>query len=473
MKHRKTKKNNGAAAMAVTVVLFVLLIGLTAALIMVFRATSAEVDTFDLNRVTSDKEQAEIDITGYFLPEFAGITTDGVRLGISSSAGIVREVFRLAAPAVSEILKEEHLKGELTDEEWLALADEEDSLYFRFHQQVPLTVLSLFSGLYGSGEENGGADGYVYEMLVLPYSESIRRRSGVIRAAVRDSEGKSLLFMKALPDYVLTAEALEQTADSYRSSLYAFRFDGNSCASPTEPVFLSPVSFRNIIINGDTATMLHDSESETETLLRSFGLNPDKLLSTHKGADGACSFIDTRGILYIRSSEIEYRSTSDGGLRVSDLTAREWDTEPHIVQSCIAASVGIWNRIRAIGRLYTGDEADLMLSSVSSDGHRVTVRFLYTVDNLRIASEQPAMETVFENGILRSAKIHTIAVMTLGTRGVSLSEGWFLGTLDRTIPRNVTLVYRNRYAPVDSADYTSDAVGAEWAAVSAAGKEDD
>ena len=459
--------------MVVTAVLFVVLIGLTAALIMVFRATSSEVDAFDLNRVTSDKEQAEIDITGYFLPEFAGITSGGVRLGICSSAGIVREVFRLAAPAVSEILTEEFLEGELSDEEWLLLAAEKDSLYFRFHQQIPLTVLSLFSGLYSGREETCGTDGYVYEMLVLPYSESGRRRNGVIRAAFRDSEGKSLLFSKTQPDYVLTAEDLEQTADSYHSSLYAFRFDSNSCSSPTEPVFLSSVSFRNIIINGDTATMLHDSESETEILLRSFGLNPDKLLSTHKETNGACSFIDTRGILYIRSSEIEYRSTSDGGLRVSDLTSREWDTEAHTVQSCIAASVGIWNRIRAIGRLYTGDEADPILSSVSSDGHTVTVRFLYTVDNLRIASDQPAMETVFENGILRSAKIHTIAVMTLGTRGVSLSEGWFLGTLNRTIPRNVTLVYRNRYAPVDSADYTSDAVGAEWAAVSAVGKEDD
>ena len=60
-------------------VLFAVLIGLTAALIMTFLASSSEAETFDLEQATADKNTSSVDLTGYFLPEFAGITSGGVR----------------------------------------------------------------------------------------------------------------------------------------------------------------------------------------------------------------------------------------------------------------------------------------------------------------------------------------------------------------------------------------------------------
>ncbi len=453
--------------------LLVVLIGLTAALIMTFLASSSEAETFDLEQVTADKTTATVDLTGYFLPEFAGIVSDGIGYGISSSAGIAGELFRLGASTVSELLTVECFRGEITDDEWLKLAAEESSLYFRFHERTPISVLTVFAGLYCGQEPGLAVQGYAAEMLILPYVESMQYQSGMVRAAVRDLDGTMYLFAKASPQSVLTAEDLAQTSDSYRSSMYRFVFalDDYSAASPTEPVFTVPVSFRNIIITGNTASLMAANETETEELLRVFEINPDKLLTTHTEEDGTHSYIDTQGVLYIRPSEIAYRSTSDGGIRVSDLTTVSMDTTANTLQSYIAASAEMWHRICSIGRLYTGEEADLVLTSLTASGGMVTVRFAYTMDNLRIMTGQPAFEAVFENGSLRSASVHTIAVMNLGTRGESLGEVWFRGTLGGAIAENVTLVYRARYASAHSADYTADAVAAEWAAVVAAAEE--
>lgn len=466
MAHKHHRRRPGdTIGMLAAAGLFVVLIGLTAALIMTFLASSAESEAFDLQQVTADKNKSTVDLTGYFLPEFAGITTGGTGRGISGSSGITAEIFRMSAPALSELMAVECFRGQITGEEWLLLAGESDSVYFRFHERTPLAVLALFAGLYSENESGTAVQGYACELLILPYRESEQYQSGIIRAAVRDSDGTAYLFAKASPQYALTPEDLAQTADSYQSSLYGFVFAGETytASSPTEPVFTAPVSFRNIIITGNTASLM--SESETEDMLRVFEINPDKLLTTHTEDDGTRSYVDSQGVLYIRPSEIEYRSTSDSGIRADDLTGTRWDTTAHTLESYIAASAALWNRICDVGRLYTGEDADVILTSASSYGGTVTVRFAYTMDNLRIMTGCPAMEAVFENGRLRSAAVHTIAVMNLGTRGESADERWFFRTMDGIVPDDVTLVYRDSYSPAYSADYAADAVAAEWAAL--------
>ena len=460
--------------MLAAAVLFVVLMGLTAALIVAFLASSAESETFDLEQVTADKTTAAVDLTGYFLPEFAGIISDGTGRGISASSGITAEIFRMSAPALSEMMAVECFRGQITEEEWLLLAGEENSVYFRFHERLPIALLSLFAGLYSGNDSGIAVQGYACELLVLPYRESEQYGGGMIRAAVRDYDGTAYLFAKASPRSTLTAEDLAQTADSYRSSLYEFEFAGDRyrAQSPTEPVFTVPVDFRNIIITGNTASLME--EHECENLLRVFDINPDKLLTAHTESDGTRSYADTQGVLYIHPSEIQYRSTSDSGIRADDLAPVRWDTNAHTLESYIAASVQLWHRICGVGKLYTGEDADVILTSASSQGGRVTVQLSYTMDNLRIMTGCPAMEAVFENGGLLSASVHTIAVMNLGTRGETADERWFFRTLDE-VPGNVTLVYRDRYSPAYSADYAADSLAAEWAALTVTydGKGDD
>ncbi|MBQ8187259.1 MAG: hypothetical protein IJ037_10385 [Clostridia bacterium] len=467
MKKNGTKKNTGIPAMIVTAVLFAVLLLLTGALTTVFLATSAEVDTFDLAQVTSGRDDGDIDITGYFLPEFAGITSGGERWGISASANIVGELFRLASPAITEILTPECLAGEIDTAEWTALAEEKYSVYLRFHERTPLSALTLFTGLYSGSEPDGGVTGYASELLLLPYGESIEHKTGIMRAAVRDTDGTAHLYIKLRPDEMLTPEDLEQTVTSYRSSLGTFVFAGEdySAASPTEPVFVTPVEFRNIIIIGDTGTLLAESDDESEKLLRVFDINPDKLLSSHTESDGTRTFVDTQGMLSIRKDGISYQSTSDGGIRLSDITGVM--TDDASLHSYIGAAVVLWREIHDIGETYVGEDASLQLSGISAGEGVVKVSFAYAVDNLRIMTGIPAFTAVFENGILRSAELHTIGVLNLGTRGQSANEWWFFDTISAITPQNVTLVYRAEYASLYSLDYDADLVSAEWAAITA------
>lgn len=466
MKKTTAKKNTGIPAIIVTAVLFAVLLVLTGALTTVFLATSAEVDTFDLAQVTSGRDNGDMDITGYFLPEFAGITSQGARWGISASANIVGELFRLTAPSVSELLSPDCLAGEIDTAEWTALSEEKHSVYLRFHERTPLSVISLFAGLYSGREPESGVTGYAEELLLLPYGESSEHKTGIMRAAVRDSDGTVTLYLKLRPAEMLTPEDLEQTVNSYRSSLRTFVFAGDRFASssPTEPVFMSPVDFRNIIIIGDTGTLLAEDDDDSEEVLRVFDINPDKLLSSHTESDGTRTFVDAQGMLSVRNDGIFYQSTSDGGIRLSDVTGVM--TDEISLHSCIGASVILWKEIRAVGETYVGEDADIELSGVSASGGRVKISFSYTVDNLRIMTGRPAFTAVFENGILRSAELHTISVLNLGSRGQSANEWWFYGTLDGVRPQNVTLAYRAKYASLYSIDYDADLVTAEWAAVS-------
>lgn len=470
---KSTQKNTGTISVIVTVILFAVLLLLTAALTTVFLAASSEVDAFDLKQVTSGREDADTDITGYFLPEFAGITAQDERYGISFPSSIVSELFRLGAPVIYEILSPEFYAGKLDEDAWLRLSEEKYSVYLRFHERTSLGVLSLYAGLY-SGERAGkDVPGYASELLLLPYGDSVTYENGIIRIAVRDSDGQAYLYVGRQPDSILAGEDLVQTVSSYQTRLKPFVFAGDDypAASPTEPVFMSTVNYRDIIIMEDTASLLAANAEESEKLLRVFDINPDKLLTSHTDVDGTRTFVDTQGMLSVGKSDISYRSTTDGGIRISELTGVSAEDTAYSIRSYIGASVLLWSRIRDIGESYVGQDSDLQLSGISYADGAVTVKFSYAVDNLRIMTGRPAFSAVFENGILRSAQLHTIAVLNLGTRGQSANEWWFYRTLDGISAQNVTLVYRAVYASPYSVDYDKDAIGAQWAAITVPAEE--
>ncbi len=473
MKKKGTQKNTGAAFLIVTAILFAVLLLLTAALTTVFLAASSEVDSFDLKQVTSDRDDADTDITEYFLPEFAGITVNGERFGISSPSSIVSELFRLGAPVIHEILAPEYCEEELSADAWKRLAEEKNSVYLRFHERTSLGVLSLYAGLY-SGEHSGpDVPGYTAELLLLPYLESNTSNNGIMRIAVRDSDGRATLYISRQPDAILTVEDLAKAVSSYQTRLKPVVFAGDEypAASPTEPVFMSVVDCREIIIIGDTASLLAPGDEEEEKLLRVFDINPDKLLTSHTESDGTRTFVDTQGMLSIRTSEISYRATTDGGIRLSELTGGSDEEASYSFRSYIGGAALLWNRIRDIGESYVGEDADLQFSGISYANGAVTVEFSYAVDNLRIITGKPAFSAVFENGILRSVQLHTVSVLNLGTRGQSANEWWFYQTIGGITPQNVTLVYPAVYASPYSVDYDKDAIGAQWAAITVPAEE--
>lgn len=456
MNHKPIQKKTDKIVLVIAAVLFVLLCVLTAATINVITNSSSVKSSvpFDLDRVTADKTAEYADVSDILLPSFIGITSDGVRRGVSVSANTVAELYRTITPTLAAILADEY--ADTVDEDlWNSMAQAENSVYVRYHSEIPDYVVSTFA-LHGNTTRNS-LNSYIYELILTPYSEA----SDTVTAAVRSADGNVVVYEQSSPEEIITAEDLRRVQRSYRSSLRTFEFMGDSAAvsSPTEPVFLESVQTRNIIITGYSGSLVQNSEEEIEAIMRLFSFNPDKLLNQHEEEDGSTSYIDTKGILYLRNSSFEYTATADGGIPIENYIGY---TESVGLMDYIQTAATIFDRITAVSRHYTGGDADITLASVENSGGVIRLTYEYTFDNLKITDIEPAFTVTFEDGMLREAKLYTVAVRNLGDRTQVFDEWWFADHLESRMTddmqpyRNIGLVYRR--------DFVSGSVKAEWCA---------
>lgn len=461
MKYGRKQKNSEKIVLAAAVVLFVLLCVLTAATLSVVMSSSSVQSTvpFDLGRITADKTAEYADVSDLLLPSFIGITADGARQGVSSSVNTVAELYRMITPTLAAVMADEYCTK--ADEAlWNDLAREENSVYIRYHSELNDYVVSVFADSGNTARNSLNA--YIYELFLLPYSES----TNAVRAAVRSQSGEVYVYEQSSPEEIITDDDLRRMQRSYRSALTEFEFAGERAflQSPTEPLFRSEITSRNVIITGGSGALVQNSSKEMEELMRLFSLNPDKLLNRHTESDGSTSYIDRQGILYLRNDVFEYAAVSDGGISLENYIGY---TDNIGLMDYVQASMVIFDEMGTINRHLTGGDADITLTSVESGGGSVTLTYEYTFDNLLITGIEPALVCVFEEGMLKSAKLYTLAVRNLGDRMDSIEEWWFADyTEGRTeagvVYGNIGLVYRS--------DFVSDSVSAEWCAESFGGR---
>lgn len=458
MKDRAERKNTEKILLITAAILFMLLCVLTVATISVISNSSSVQSSvpFDLDRITADKNAEYSDVSGTLLPSFIGITADGVRQGVSASANTVAELYRMITPLLASVIADEY--ATLGDDSlWSSLAEKENSVYIRYHHELPDHVISIFAD--SGNTVRNSLNSYIYELILLPYSES----TDTVTVAARSQNGSVCVYEQSSPEEIITDEDLRRVLRSYRSGLTEFSFidETISAESPTEPVFLDSVSTRNIIITGQSGALIQNSSEDIEALMRLFTLNPDKLLNRHTESDGSTSYIDTQGILYLRNSTFEYTATAEGGISLGNYIGYSDSME---LMDYIQAAMSIFNDIRALNRNYTGGDADITLASVEVSGGNVKLTYEYTFDNLRIVDIEPAFIIEFENGMLRSARLYTIAVRNLGDKAESIEEWWFVDYISKCMTEPLIssgLVYRS--------DFRSESVKAEWCAdVSAA-----
>lgn len=428
--------------------LFVLLAVLTYTTITLLRYSSSGMNTvpFDLEQITAQQNADEIEISDLILPAFIGITSDNTRRGTSVSVNTAADLYDAVMPVLAECFTDA-CASEGSDEHWKNAAAEPSSVYIRYHSSLPDYLIHTVSG----GSVSADNSAYVYEMFLLPYSES----TDTITIAARSKDGVVTVFTKHAPTEILTAEDLRRFLRSYRSMLTAFSFPGSDADDfRTEPVFQTSVSTRNVIITSRTALLLQNSAEDTQSLLRLFSLNPDKLLSSHISANGTGSYVDQKGILYIRSSSFGYQAAQDGGIPFDSFAASD---DSASLASYLRASLLLFESIRSLNIHFAGGDADIMLTSVETADNRISITFDYTFDNIRIADIQPAFAVTFENGMLVSAELYTLSVRNLGTRTDSVDEWWIekqYTDLHKTAPLDITLVY--------PADFISESVCAQW-----------
>lgn len=455
MKKNVSKSSRELGVRIAVPVLFAALCFLTILTISTISWSNRASAGFDLDGLTNETRRTEADLADYLLPEFIGVTVDGVRSGVSGSVNVISELYALLTPTLRSAF---YSTVPLNEGNWENCTAAENSVYIKYHSELPDGILALFAGMgTNTSADSVNFRGNVREIFLLPPASVSDDTTMMTRSDSGD------LRMYVIPSHKASVgrEELERFVRFYGTGMNSFLFNEGKYEflAWTEPVYTEALQQRQLIMTDGTAALIQNSSGEREEILRRFGLNPDKLLNVHTESDGSASYYDTHGILYFGESSFEYVSSSaDNGRSVSDILGRTFAPDGSAADTLgdyIRAAVLLYEDIAAVNPIYTGGEADLLLRSVSSENGTVTLRFMYTVGNLRITDEQDAYRITFSAGRVQSAGLHTVAVRVLADRAFSYMEWWFASTLER-FSSDVRLVYRS--------DYVSESVTAEWAA---------
>ena len=456
----KAHKKDSLFPIIITALLFAVLIILTSILIQLFgNQRSAPPEALSLAaKISTYDEKDNYDISGYLVPEFIGITSEGKRLGITYEINVMSEIYNNLSPYLSEMSFGSSIT-EISDDEWISFAKAENSVYFRYHNEYPdVLVFSMTDYISSLTYSRDEVDVFIYEMLLIPSDEP--ERSPLL--ITRDFGGKSYLFT---PTSIITesgelsADILSRLSSSFSSSMhefkFSFEFSGYESASQTEPIILDALITRNVLMSDGSATTMRSSQTEITYLLKLFGMNPDKLLSTRL-EDSVSTYTDRQGVLTIEDTYIDFKAAEDD---IPDPVLNVSDIEGSTLIKYIKASAIIFSDFKNLGRIYAGGVADIGLVSVSSTGRTVRLVFDYFYDNIPIKGIDHALDISFTNGNLVSFRLYTMSVRNLGVRNEMFTEWWFYDMIKKKshVPSNVTVVYRG--------NYQSDAVSAEWAAI--------
>lgn len=433
-------------------VLLVALCFLTASTIFTInRSNLVSSDEFDLDGLTNEARRDEANASDYLLPEFIGLTVDGVRSGVSTSANIVSDLYDILAPTVNTALTS---VVPLPDTAWEEYTSVANSVYIKYHSELPDGIIALFSAASEDMRSDISFGGNVREIFYIPSAnaESI--------LVTRSDSGKIRKYVIPRSKSTVGIDELERFVRLYGGvmSPYTFNEDNISTLSWSEPVFTESIQTKQLIMTDGTCDLIQNSTVEKKAVLRLFGLNPDKLLSVHEETNEQVSYSDAHGILYLRNASFVYVPASSDNARsvaevlgVSSVSGSAGDTLWDYIQTALL----LYEGIAEIERNYAGGEAQLLLRSAESENGEVTLCFFYAVGNIPISDERDAYRITFSNGKILRVELHTIAVRVLIERDESYTEWWFASKLQQ-YSTDVRLVYRS--------DYISEAVSAEWVA---------
>lgn len=389
------------------------------------------------------------------LPEFIGVSLPDSRRCIIGNSNTAYAFYSGLCGYLSDYLSSDRTE-EVTAEKWVSYALADNSVFLRFHCELPGAAVGSLAGLVSErSESREPAGGLIYEMILIPSTEN----SEMSKLAVRSLDGKCTEYILDEQSEKLTPEAVSRISGAYsfldQTFIFACEKSGYSYLSPTEPVILDPVVTRNIIITDSTAQFLMQKTADVTKLIQVFSMNPDKLLSSRSDQSVQMAS-DRSGVLRIYPSSIEFQAADDAA---NDISSFVGNVEKIGISEYVRAVYSIISSIKNMGTMYTGGECDIRLAGISSSGEQTELVFDYYIDNLRITGIGHAVTAVFSRAKLVSFKLHTISAKGLGAFSESFSEWWFDDVTLRNFRnvRSVSLVYRG--------SFVKESLSAEWAAL--------
>ncbi len=427
-------------------VLFAAVIALTVAIIAMFGMTTYDSAVpFDMDRLTDLSGTEEVDITPYLTPEFIGISAAGEKKGISAGINIVRELYAVLAPVLSDVLAEAYTPAAFLN--WQTAAEEGSYIYVRYHDPLPLEVIRTFAGGSASQETSGLS---VVELMILPDKGFC--------TFVRSPDGAVYVFDGTYETY-FTVDDLTELMRSYRRSFFNFSFIVED--ERMEAVFTERVRTKNMLVTEKTAALIQNQDEDIEKLLRLLDFNPDKLY-THEESDVGFVYVETHGVMRLLDDSVEYVAAYGGGISLSELL-RLYDREQYTLSDYLAASCRILESVKGMDSYYLGGDADITLSSaVGGEDGSLVFTFVYTFDNLPLVGCEPALKITFREGKVESLRLYSVAARNLGEQQDSYLETWYYELASSACPQgesiaDIHLVYQT--------DFTSESIHAAWSVV--------
>ncbi len=439
-------QNAGLAVMLVAV------IGLTAAVIALLTMNAAfeEEVPFRMEQLTAPDGVTDADIDSHFLPAFIGISVKGEQRGVSAGYNVVRDVYHMLTPVLEDVLG--GAAREVTAETFETAVEESPFVYLRYHTVIPVQVIHACSGGVGNDYESSVG---VYDLLIQP--------DRGFRVLVRGMNGAVYAFDGTYESY-FTVETLSELLVSYQRNFVDFVFT----EGVGEPQFTERLQTKNMLVTEKTAALMQEKAGHIESVLRLMNFNPDKLY-THDESDMGYVYVENHGVLRLLNDSMEYTAAnSEGGISVGMLLG-QYGVADYTLSDYIGTACLIVDRVKGLSDHYAGGDGEILLTSAVTDEDGVlTLRFMYTFDNLRLAGCEPALVVGFRNGRLISLRLYTVSMRNLGTKEESLLEEWYYAIALARCPgvaeiTDIRQVYQT--------DFYAESISASWSVIYGLAKE--
>lgn len=343
-------------------------------------------------------------------PEFIGYKLSDVAmpLGTVGDEVALREMYSLIKPCVLELFGKDSVVRTLTktegEKQILEAQSSDEFVYIRYHEPV------LYQLIYAYAEDSltvsesdvasgasSNVSGYIKDMVIIPDEDYAAHR---FVAYATDSRGNYFEFR---PDNHFVASKFyisELAQDGEASNVYSFDFVKLPGSGIPEPMVDAEIVTPALSYESVLAT----DEAYREDILKLFGYNLDKLNFYNDNEE--IVYVDLGSRLRIGDGAISFVAVDDAerGIEIGSLLGY-MGGESYSLFDKLTAVDSLIRKLKKISPTFLGgDEAEICLGDVYTEGSLLVIEYFLTYDSVRVSGE-PVLRVHLTENTLRQIEI--------------------------------------------------------------------